>query len=336
MSMNFFEYSRILDRFPGKRIAVIGDLMLDVYLWGRVTRISPEAPVPVVNVQRRTCCLGGAANVMRNVSTLTARAFAFGMVGEDAAGEELLRELAAAGIDPAGVEHDSSRRTTEKRRVIAGAQQLFREDYEDVHPADDTLRRRMVSAVIDRIRRGELDAVIFEDYNKGVLTGWMLEEVIAEARKRKVVTALDPKPGNLSPVKGLTVMKPNRIEAFAMAKVEDSSGNEDPRRDPVLRAVADRLIKEWEPENLLISLAAQGMGLFSRNAEPEVIPTRAREVFDVSGAGDTVTATFALALVSGASPEQAAELANRAAGVVVAKVGTVPVQLAELRAALGS
>ncbi len=333
--MNVFEFSRILDRFPGRRIAVIGDLMLDVYLWGKVSRISPEAPVPVVNVQRRTCCLGGAANVMRNVSTLNARAFAYGTVGDDPAGEELVMELAAAGIDGAGVERDSSRRTTEKRRVIAGAQQLFREDYEDVHPVDDAMRRRMVSAVIDRIRRGELDAVIFEDYNKGVLAGWMLEEVICEAHKRKVVTALDPKPGNLPPVRGLTVMKPNRVEAFAMAKTEDVGAAADPRLDPVLRGVADRLLEAWEPENLLISLAAQGMGLFSRDGEPEVIPTRAREVFDVSGAGDTVTATFTLSLVSGATPVQAAELANRAAGVVVAKVGTVPVRFSELRAALG-
>ena len=326
-------FRTILSRFPQCRIAVLGDMMLDVYLWGKVTRISPEAPVPVVNVNRRTSCLGGAANVMRNVATLNAHAHAFGTVGDDSTADELLAALAEYRISCDAVERDASRRTTEKRRVIAGAQQLCREDYEDVHPVDDAIRRRMVNRIIDLIRKGELDAVIFEDYRKGMLAEWMLEEVVAEARRAKVVTALDPKPGSMKPVRGITVMKPNRVEAFALAGVEDGPGG-DPAQDAALSEAAAKLMESWQPEHLLISLAAQGMALYDRSLRPQVIPTRAREVFDVSGAGDTVTATFALSLVSGATPVEAAELANLAAGVVVGKMGTVPVHFEELEAVL--
>ncbi len=328
------DFSGILRRFGSCRVAVVGDMMLDVYLWGRVSRISPEAPVPVVNVQNRTSCLGGAANVMRNVATLGARAFAFGVTGCDLTGDELAAELRKYRIGVDGVLRDETRRTTEKRRVIAGVQQLLREDYEDLHAVSDEIRRKMVEQVIRLIRAGEVDAVIFEDYRKGLLAGWMLEEVVAEARRAGVVTALDPKPESIAPVKGISVMKPNRSEAFALAGIPDSAEWVHPLEDRALAEVARRLLDEWAPEQLLISLAAQGMALFGRDGTVEVIPTRAREVFDVSGAGDTVTATFTLALVSGATPVQAAELANRAAGVVVAKVGTVPVHFAELDEAL--
>ncbi|WP_417169532.1 bifunctional heptose 7-phosphate kinase/heptose 1-phosphate adenyltransferase [Victivallis sp.] len=331
--MSATKFHAILSHFPECRIAVLGDMMLDVYLWGKVTRISPEAPVPVVNVNRRTSCLGGAANVMRNVATLNAHAHAFGTVGNDPTADELLASLAEYRIRCDAVERDPSRRTTEKRRVIAGAQQLCREDYEDVHPVDDAIRRRMVNRIVDQIRNGELDAVIFEDYRKGMLAEWMLEEVVAEARRAKVVTALDPKPGSMKPVRGITVMKPNRVEAFALAGVEDGPGG-DPATDAALCEAAARLMESWQPEHLLISLAAQGMALYDRSLRPQVIPTRAREVFDVSGAGDTVTATFALSLVSGATPVEAAELANLAAGVVVGKMGTVPVRFEELEAVL--
>ncbi len=328
------EFSGILRGFGSCRVAVVGDMMLDVYLWGRVNRISPEAPVPVVNIVNRTSCLGGAANVMRNVATLGARACAFGVTGCDSSGEELAAELKKYRIGVEGVMRDETRRKTEKRRVIAGVQQLLREDYEDLHAVPDGIRRAMVDRVAGLIRTGEVDAVIFEDYRKGLLADWMLEEIVSEARRAGVVTALDPKPESIAPVKGISVMKPNRSEAFALAGMHDSSEWVHPFEDRALAEVARRLLDAWEPEQLLISLAAQGMALFGRDGTVEVIPTRAREVFDVSGAGDTVTATFTLALVSGATPVQAAELANRAAGVVVAKVGTVPVHFAELEEAL--
>lgn len=326
----------IISQYPAKRIAVLGDVMLDVYLWGKVTRISPEAPVPVVNIERRTSCLGGAANVMRNVATLGAKSYGFGVIGADAVGGELIRALEEYRIDSAAILSDANRRTTQKKRVIAGGQQLFREDYEDTFSVDDSLRRKLVNGIIDLIRSQQLDAVIFEDYNKGMLTEWMLEEIILEAQKAGVVTALDPKPESLSPVKGITIIKPNRSEAFALAgKVDHTGGMVAPAQDQELTSVASELLSAWEPEYLLISLAAQGMALYDKkHSQPQVIPTRAREVFDVSGAGDTVTATFTLSLVSGATPVEAAELANRAAGVVVAKVGTVPILFDELKQVL--
>ncbi len=320
-----------LSKFSGARVAVIGDVMLDVYIWGQVSRISPEAPVPIINVSRRTSCLGGASNVMRNLKTLGAQAFAYGVVGKDDIGSELISCLRDLGIESSGIICDPNRRTTEKRRIVAGSQQLLRIDTEDTHAVDDTIRRQLVDGVVRQIRNGELDAVIFEDYNKGLLVAWMLEEIISEAGKYGVITALDPKPGNLAPVKHLSVMKPNRVEAFAMAGIADDGAMTEVKNNALLRQVADKLLDMWEPDLLLLSLASQGMALFRKGADVEVIPTRAIEVFDVSGAGDTVTATYTVSAISGAPARTAAEIANRAAGIVVGKVGTVPIAFDELK-----
>jgi len=327
---------KIIDRFGSLRIAVIGDLMLDVYLWGKVSRISPEAPVPVINITKESCCLGGAANVMRNIATLGASAYAFGVLGDDKAAETVLNEMAHLRIRHDYILRDSRRRTTEKRRVMAVTQQLLREDYEDVTPLADDLRRRMVDGVLTLIRAKAVDAVIFEDYGKGVLADWMLRDIIDETKKYGVITALDPKPGSIAPVKGLTVMKPNRNEAFAMSGIRDESeGSVPPAEDAGLMLAAQTLREHWEVENLLISLASHGMALFGPDGV-RWIPTQAREVFDVSGAGDTVTATFALAMAAGASAQEAAVIANYAAGVVVGKIGTAPIHLEELRSVIAS
>ena len=316
----------IIDRFRKKRIAVIGDLMLDVYLWGRATRISPEAPVPVVSIDRTSSCLGGAANVMRNLVTLGGSALAFGMIGDDADGRELCRQLAEYGINPESVCVDPMRQTTHKQRVIAGTQQLLRVDHEDASPAPVRLREAITEKVLALIEAGEVDAVIFEDYAKGLLSDEMLAAIVPAAARRGIITALDPKPGNLSPVRGLTVIKPNRQEAVAMAALPPGNTSE-----TELDGVAARLQQQWEPEYLLISLAAEGMALYDRKGMKTVIPTRAREVFDVSGAGDTVVAAFTLALAAGAAPAEAAEIGNYAAGIVVGKVGTVPVAADEVK-----
>ena len=321
----------IFARFGNSRIAVIGDLMLDVYLWGQVNRISPEAPVPIVNIKKREARLGGAANVIRNLGTLEAgKVYAFGVVGDDESGREINKLLAGSGFSTSGVFSDPRRPTTEKRRVMAGGQQVLREDLEETSPLDDSLRQKMVAGLIGLIRRKEVDAVIFEDYAKGVLSSWMLEEILIETRKAGIPTALDPKPGNLTPVKGLTAIKPNRLEAFALAGLSDPGAEKMPEEDPALRKAAEIIEDQWAPDYLLLSLAAQGLGIFKEHKWHKLIPTRAREVFDVSGAGDTVTASFVLACTAGADAALAAEIANCAAGVVVGKVGTAPIMKEEL------
>lgn len=319
-------------RFDRVRVAVLGDLMLDVYLWGSVTRISPEAPVPVVNVSKRTFCLGGAANVMRNIATLGGNALAFGAIGDDVSGREIITGLGEFGIDADGLVKTADRRTTEKCRVVAGAQQLLRADFEDASPLDDGLREVMVQKIEKLICQNAVDAVIFDDYAKGVLDAWMLERIIAVAKENGVITLLDPKPkaGGVTPVKGLTLLKPNRGEAFALSGVHDDNFAGDPAENAALREAAEKIFAVWEPEYLLISLAAQGMAIFKNGELLKIIPTRAREVFDVSGAGDTVAASCTLALASGCDAVSAAEIANFAAGVVVGKIGTAPILKEEL------
>ena len=323
LDLNTEHLLEIIRKFRNVRIAVLGDMMLDVYFWGKATRISPEAPVPVVEVERITRCLGGAANVMRNIVTLGGSAAALGIVGDDADAAELVKELASYGIRHEFVVRDPARRTTHKERVIAGNQQLVRIDHEDTFAASAEIRQQLVNAVLHLIENREIDAIIFEDYRKGLLDSSMLEAIIPAAKAAGIITALDPKPGSLTPVPGLSVIKPNRSEAFAMANCSAAPGAD-------LDGVAHAMLDAWKPEHLLISLAAEGLALYDEAGHKTVIPTRAREVFDVSGAGDTLIAAFSMALAAGATPEEAAEIGNFAAGIVVGKVGTVTVEAEEV------
>ena len=322
--------TQIVDKFRDMRIAVVGDLMLDVYIWGKTSRISPEAPVPIVQVKKKSCCLGGAANVMRNVVTLGGKVKAYGVIGNDSDGNEMKKLFESYSIDPASLSVDKSRRTTKKQRIIASAQQLLRVDFEDTEKLDDIIRQEIIIELKKLIDSKAVDAIIFEDYGKGVLNEEMLNQIIVCAREKNIITSLDPKPGHLLKVKGLTVMKPNRSEAFAITGTFSQGNGMAVKDDKQLHAVAAQILDEWEPDYLIISLAAQGMALFRKNAEMVVIPTKAREVYDVSGAGDTVIAAFTLALSTGADPVEAAEIANHAAGIVVGKVGTVTVSKDEL------
>lgn len=319
----------LIERFPKCRVAVVGDVMLDVYLWGQTSRISPEAPVPIVNVRKRTACPGGAANVMRNVTTLGGQVIAFGAIGHDAAGEILLDEMHNFGIDTRHLVTTPDRCTTEKRRILAGHQQLLRVDFEDSSPISQSVCDAVAAPLLKMISEHQIDAVIFEDYAKGLLTTELVSEIARAAQRENIITALDPKPGRLAPVQGITVMKPNRSEAFSMAGLPEMPPADTPEQDENLQIVARKLADKWAPGQLLISLASQGMALFADN-RVSVIPTRAREVYDVSGAGDTVIATYTLALCAGADPRPAAELANRAAGIVVGKVGTAPIYRNEI------
>jgi len=320
---------RAVERFAAMRVAVVGDLMLDSYTWGSARRISPEAPVPVVTAERENSCLGGAGNVMRNIVTLGGGASAYGVLGDDADANLVRGMLENYGVSHDMVLADKTRKTTRKQRILVGSQQLLRIDFEDTCDLIDELREQIAAPLVAAIRGGKVDAVLFEDYGKGVLSGKLVKEVVDAANACGVITALDPKPGNFSPVKGITVMKPNRGEAYAM------SGIAEERAGAVgLEQVAEHIRNDWGVEQLLISLAAQGLALFRPGLKPVYIPTRAREVFDVSGAGDTLISTYTLAIASGSDPEVAAAVANIAAGVVVGKIGTVTVTKEELLKAI--
>lgn len=323
-----------LAQFRRCRVAVLGDLMLDTYIWGHASRLSQEAPVPVVRAERDTTAPGGAANVVRNLVSLGAQAYAFGLVGDDPAGHELLAALQNSGADTSGVIVSPTRPTTVKTRVLAGTQQVVRIDREVTDPISPELRVRIVERLRQTVAAGQVDAVIIEDYAKGVLSRELMEEVVGFCRQAGVFVTLDPHPSHCFEVKGLRLMTPNRSEAFALAGLYYQSGALPVGQDEPLLAVGRRLRETWSPDLLLVTLGAKGMALFAGNAPPVHIPTQAIEVFDVSGAGDTVMAVFVLALVSGASPTDAACLANSAAGIVVAEVGTAAVSPDELRHAL--
>ena len=322
----YSDLSAVVKSFKGKRIAVAGDLMLDCYVWGKVDRISPEAPVPVVRVEKVNYRLGGAGNVLRNIATLGGIPSAFGATGADAEAEEMLKEFAGYNIDVSGIAADPSRRTTVKRRILSGGQQLMRVDYEDAGETAAEIREQVANDLCEKLKSNAFDAVILEDYAKGFLSEDMAQKIVDTANDCNVPVILDPKPRHRMYLKGLTLIKPNRSEAYAMAALPCPDA---PDSAAALKEVAERIRKTWGTENLLISLAAEGMALFEQDALT-MLPTKAREVFDVCGAGDTVIAAVTLGLAAGNPPAVSAMVANHAAGIVVAKVGTVTVSTEEL------
>lgn len=327
------DYQRALELIPAfahQRIAVVGDLMLDRYIWGDAKRISQEAPVPVVEVARMTAAPGGAANVARNLAALGAQTAAFGAIGDDSAAQELLRLLEADRVNISGVLRDPARVTTEKTRVIAGHQQVVRVDTERAAPLSAEHEAALLKNLESAIASRAIGGVIVEDYAKGLVSEKLLKTLASLCTANHVPIALDPHPGNPACAQGLTVITPNRAEAFAMAGVYPRAPHRPIEDDDALLEVVRILQQKWAPACLLITLGADGMALFRPDAPALHIPTRAREVYDVSGAGDTVVATFMLALVSGATPDEAAHIANHAAGIVVAKIGTASVSPNEL------
>ncbi len=320
----------LLARFPQAHVLVVGDVMLDHFIWGRVTRISPEAPVPVVDFERESFMPGGAANVARNLTALGGRASLFGAVGRDAAAVKLAELLDADRVACRGLIGSAGRPTSNKTRIVAGQQQITRLDREartPLSPAAVATLLRRVEALLPRA-----DAVIVGDYGKGVVTQPLLDGVRAACRAAGKWLSLDPKPVHQIDLGGLSLITPNRKETFELAGIPDSLRAADPLRDePLLRAV-EKIHASLAPAVLLVTLGELGMLLCRRGDPPFHIPTVAREVFDVSGAGDTVIACFTLAVAAGASPVEAAILSNHAAGVVVGKVGTATVTPAELSA----
>lgn len=304
------------------RIAIVGDAMLDVYLRGDVDRISPEAPVPVVRVHARVHALGGAANVAQNVAALGAHAELVAAVGDDAAGAQLREMLTALGGEARGLV-PTARPTTTKTRVVARGQQVVRVDEEmdgDLIGAEVAALEAAVARAID-----DADALVLEDYNKGVLVESVIRGAIARARAKGIPVIVDPKYRNFFAFGGATVFKPNRreLEAALGAAV-------DLDHPEALPAVIDRLAVE----RLLLTLGERGMVLIEPSGTMHRIPTTAREVFDVVGAGDTVTAYLAAMLAAGATPLEAAVIANHAAGIQVGKAGAATVTPAEILAAV--
>ena len=321
MSISKPRLESLLAGAGGKRITIIGDAMLDVYLKGDVDRISPEAPVPVVRVRERTLALGGAANVAQNVAALGARAELVAVVGRDINATSLRSMLGSLGAETRALV-EVARPTTTKTRVLARVQQVVRFDEED----DSDLDASEVARVLGALRRAiaDADAVILEDYNKGVLLPPVISAAVDAARARKIPVIVDPKFRNFFAYRGATVFKPNRRE------LESALGaTMDVDHPETLPAMLERL----GVEHVLLTLGERGMVLVSANGRTMRIPTTAREVYDVVGAGDTVTAYLGAMLAAGASVEEAAEIANYAAGVEVGKLGAATVSGGEVLAA---
>lgn len=319
--------SGILGNMTGKRIAVIGDIILDRYIRGSVERISPEAPIPIVQAQETFVRLGGAANVMQNVIALGGAAFAFGIVGDDDAGHEVISQLCRNKIECSGVVTAVTRETTVKTRILSGSQQLLRIDKENTSPINDDQKELLIVRLTRLLADNQIDAVVLEDYAKGVLDQEISQAIVDAANHYGVFSLLDPNPRNHMRVEKLTVLKPNCRELWALGGVLPSNNRAD------LVRVASTIMQDWEIENLVLTLAQDGILLFSRTGDPagSALPAVAREVYDVSGAGDTVIAVIAMALAAHAEIREAVLLGNLAAGIVVGKLGTSTVSSLEIQ-----
>ncbi len=296
--------------------------MLDEYLWGRVDRISPEAPVPVVAVERESHTLGGAGNVINNLSAMGAKVFAMGTVGRGPAGRNVLKKLEALNVDVTGVISEPDRPTTRKTRIIAASQQMLRIDREVRHritPHTLDALTRIIAGCIDK-----MDLVIISDYDKGLVTCEIVARIVELAKKSGVITLADPKSMDFSKYMGVTVLTPNKKEAAIAAGMQIQTSEEMEKAAAKIMALAGL-------EKLLITCGKAGMALYETGKPAVAIASKARQVFDVSGAGDTVISLLGLGLASGATFEAAAGLANLAAGIVVAKVGTATASIDELK-----
>ena len=314
--------ARLLERFREVRIVVVGDVMLDEYFLGSVERASPEAPVPVVKMGAESRGLGGAANVASVAAALGADVEVLGVVGDDAAGDRFLAECQRAGIDAKNVVKVADRPTTRKLRILAQHQQVVRLDWEDSRPLDGGVG----VALVERLRGGDAaDAIVISDYSKGLLSPSVLEGVIDLGREWGVPVLVDPKASDLSRYRGATILKPNVHE---LEVVLGRRLREDLEAD--LTEVSGMLLEAADVDTLIVTLGEKGMGVFGREAEPFFVPTSVREVFDVSGAGDTVIAALALSLAAGAGLHEAVQVANEAAGIAVGKSGVAVVEPKEL------
>ncbi len=317
------KWNKIISGFAGKRILVVGDVMLDLYIQGEVERISPEAPVPVVRISAETQVLGGSANVANNINSLGGRPILAGVIGADPPGRQLKRLLKEKKIDGRALVVDRGRPTVTKSRVVAGHQQVVRIDREFPGTIGPGEKKRLLAAIQSITSR--IDGIILEDYGKGVVDQDLIDRLIDFARRRESFLVVDPNGRHRFSYRGARLISPNLREAIELARLG---------REVSLDLLGRTLLRKWGSDSVLITLGEEGMCLFERKKKVVQIPTVAREVFDVSGAGDTVIGTLALALASGADLREASRIANCAAGVVVGKLGTATLTTDELQNAL--
>lgn len=320
----------LLRLFAAKRILVIGDVMLDEFIWGKVARISPEAPVPVVEVTGESYYPGGAANVARNLKEFCADAMVMGLVGVGDNAGRLRKLMEQLGLNLGCMQAEEGVRTIVKTRIVARQQQVVRVDRE-MKIAPCATRAAAALASLEKVLP-QVDAVIFEDYSKGFLDQYFVDRATEMINAAGIIVTADPNPRNPIDWRNLTAIKPNRSEAFKSAGLPESEPTDHPLDDAALLQVGKILLEKWSARYLLITLGEHGMLLFDRENPPWHLPTRAREVYDVSGAGDTAIALFTLALAAGATPREAAEISNHASSVVVGKLGTATLDPAELLA----
>ena len=321
-------FIEVVDGFKAAHILVIGDFILDQFVWGNVSRISPEAPVPVVDVKRESYMPGGSLNVANNIRSFKGVAYPCGVVGRDLYGRMLLKAMRQEGIETGGIVYDETRPTTIKTREIAHSQQMVRFDRENSEDVSRQDLNKILKFVCQKIK--DMDVIILEDYGKGVMQPYLLKEIVKLAKKFKKPVLVDPKEKHLNYYSGVTCITPNRKEAcIGYERIAGSS-----HKTPSLEQVGWGLIKKLKLDSALITLGEDGMALFEKGGKVTKVPTAAREVYDVSGAGDTVIATLALALAAGAKMTEAAKISNIAAGIVIGKLGTATVSPEELMDAI--
>ncbi len=315
-----------LKKFEGIPVLVVGDLMVDRYIRGAVSRLSPEAPVPVVDVQHEEFMPGGAGNVAANIAALGGRPILVSLVGEDADGDRLLSSLRDRGVDVSGVVADGSRPTILKTRVLAGHQQVVRFDRENRSAFPHGLVDKILASVRERLSGSK--GVVLSDYGKGLVNSRLLKSVLGWAHRQGKLVTVDPKIEHFLSYRGVDCITPNLKEATEGMRALP------PKNDQEVDELGRRILRRLRCHSVLITRSERGMSLYREGRPPLHIPSQAREVFDVTGAGDTVIATLSLSLAAGASLDAAARVANAAAGVVVAKLGTATVSPAELKEAL--
>jgi D-glycero-beta-D-manno-heptose-7-phosphate kinase len=317
----------IIKNFPTSKVLVVGDIMVDHFIWGKVARISPEAPVPVVEIQSDSLLLGGCANVLNNIFSLGGKAYGTGVIGADRMGERLLLEFRNRQIDTDGIVVEANRPTTLKTRIVAHGQQVVRFDQESRQP----IRPSSVEKIMKYARklRDDLGAVVVSDYNKGVITKHLLDGIRQVTSGKGIPVCVDPKQNDFSLYKGFDIITPNHHEAGRAAGLDFVDGND-------IVKIGKTILRKFGFKALLITRGEEGMNLFESNDETmhTAFPAEAREVFDVTGAGDTVIGVLAICVASGATLKEAAALANIAAGIVVGKVGTATISLDELKEVL--